>query len=232
MGRSPARTSLRTSIAVEVFFAPLASGCVMSTDPLTVFFEIVRYLPGNGMRFGPICRAVKLQNEVLDQWIKQVAAVTTPDNIVLCDGSPDEIRALEAKMVADGTFIELNGSKYPHSFLHRSHPSDVARTEQLTFICSENKDDAGPTNNWMSPAEAKSRVWPLFSKAMAGRTMYVVPYLMGPVDSPNARIGVEITDSAYVVANLRVMTRMGDVALRRLGNSPNFVKGLHSLGDL
>jgi phosphoenolpyruvate carboxykinase (GTP) len=174
----------------------------------------------------------RLQNEFLDSWVKSIAAVTTPDNVVICDGSSEEIRALETKMVADGTFIELNGSKYPHSFLHRSHPSDVARTEQLTFICSEKKDDAGPTNNWMSPDEATSRVWPLFSKCMAGRTMYVVPYLMGPPDSPNARVGVEITDSAYVVANLRVMTRMGDVALRRLGTSANFVKGLHSLGDL
>ena len=185
------------------------------------------------MRFAPRCDAVnQLQNQFLDQWIQAIATIATPDDIVLCDGSSEEIGGLEKKMVADGTFIALNGSRYPHSFLHRSHPSDVARTEQLTFICCEKKEDAGPTNNWMSPAEAKSRVWPLFSKAMAGRTMYVVPYLMGPADSPYARVGVEITDSAYVVANLRVMTRMGDVALRRLGNSSNFVKGLHSLGDL
>jgi phosphoenolpyruvate carboxykinase (GTP) len=174
----------------------------------------------------------RLQNEFLDQWVKSIAEVTTPDSIVVCDGSSEEIRKLEAQMVADGTFIELNGSKNPHSFLHRSHPSDVARTEQLTFICSERKEDAGPTNNWMSPDEANSRVWPLFSQSMKGRTMYVVPYLMGPADSPNARVGVEITDSTYVVANLRIMTRMGDIALRRLGSSKNFVKGLHSLGDL
>ncbi|MET0592167.1 MAG: phosphoenolpyruvate carboxykinase, partial [Polyangiaceae bacterium] len=174
----------------------------------------------------------RLQNEFLAQWVKSIAEYTTPEKIVVCDGSDEEIRSLEAQMLADGTFIELNATKNPHSYLHRSHPSDVARTEQLTFICSEKKDDAGPTNNWMSPEEATSKVWPLFKGAMKGRTMYVVPYLMGPEGSANSRVGIEITDSAYVVANLRIMTRMGDVALKRLGNSQNFVKGLHSLGDL
>src|SRR6266849_4370170 len=171
-------------------------------------------------------------NQALFDWIGSIARVTTPDRIVVCDGSAEEIAELEAKMVADGSLIPLDSVRFPHSFLHRSHPSDVARTEQLTFICSESEADAGPTNNWMSPDEARSRVWPLFSKCMAGRTMYVVPYVMGPVASPFSRVGIEITDSPYVVANLRIMTRMGDIALRKLGDSSEFVRGIHSLGDL
>src|SRR6478672_2849454 len=114
----------------------------------------------------------------LRDWVGSVADVTTPDRIVVCDGSDDEIRALESRMLSDGTFLALDPAKYPHCFLHRSHPSDVARTEQLTFICSESRDDAGPTNNWMSPDDARSRVWPLFRGAMKGRTMYVIPYVM------------------------------------------------------
>jgi phosphoenolpyruvate carboxykinase (GTP) len=171
-------------------------------------------------------------NVALSDWIESIARVTTPSRIVVCDGSDRELRGLEAEMVADGSLIPLDAAKFPHSFLHRSHPSDVARTEQLTFICSESREDAGPTNNWMSPDDARARVWPLFSKCMAGRTMYVVPYVMGPVASPFSRVGVEITDSPYVVANLRIMTRMGDIALRKLGDSESFVRGVHSLGDL
>ena len=173
-----------------------------------------------------------MKNEALEAWVKSVAEVTTPDEVVWCDGSDAEMAALEAQMVADGTFIELNPTKYPHSFLHRSSPNDVARTEHLTFICSAKKEDAGPTNNWMSPEEANQRVWPLFKGAMKGRKMYVVPYLMGPVGSKYSRVGVEITDSPYVVANMRIMTRMGKVALEHLGTSDDFVKGVHSLGDL
>ena len=173
-----------------------------------------------------------MKNEVLESWVKSVAEVTTPDEVVWCDGSDAEMAALEAQMLADGTFIELNPTKYPHSFLHRSNPNDVARTEHLTFICSAKKEDAGPTNNWMSPDEANERVWPLFKGAMKGRKMYVVPYLMGPVGSAYSRVGVELTDSPYVVANMRIMTRMGKVALEHLGTSDDFVKGVHSLGDL
>jgi phosphoenolpyruvate carboxykinase (GTP) len=171
-------------------------------------------------------------NEALFDWIDSVARVTTPSRIVVCDGSDEEIDGLERQMVEDGSLIPLDDAKYPHCFLHRSHPSDVARTEQLTFICSESREDAGPTNNWMSPEEARNRVWPLFWGSMAGRTMYVVPYVMGPVASPFSRVGVELTDSPYVVANLRIMTRMGDIALRKLGDSTDFVRGIHSLGDL
>lgn len=173
-----------------------------------------------------------MKNEALEAWVKSVAEVTLPDEVVWCDGSEAEILALEAEMVKDGTFIELNAEKYPHSYLHRSDPTDVARTEHLTFICSEKEEDAGPTNHWMSPADAEKKVWPLFKGAMKGRKMYVIPYLMGPVGSDYSRVGVEITDSPYVVANMRIMTRMGKVALEHLGQSDDFVKGVHSLGDL
>ena len=170
-------------------------------------------------------------NETLRAWVDSVAAVTRPDSVVWCDGSAAEIEALERKMLADGTFLPLS-DKLPHSFLHRSSPTDVARTEHLTFICSEKKEDAGPTNNWMSADDARAKVWPLFEGAMKGRTLYVVPYLMGPEGSKASRVGVELTDSAYVVANMRIMTRMGKVALDHLGDSSDFVKGIHSLGDL
>jgi phosphoenolpyruvate carboxykinase (GTP) len=135
-------------------------------------------------------------------------------------------------MLADGTLERLHPQHAPGSYLHRSHPSDVARTEHLTFIASRTREGAGPTNNWMSPQEARERVFPLFDGAMKGRTLYVVPYVMGPLGSPFSRVGVEITDSAYVVANMRLMTRMGKAALDQLGGSEDFVPGLHSLGDL
>jgi len=135
-------------------------------------------------------------------------------------------------MLADGNFIELNQQTYPHCHLHRSNPNDVARTEGLTFICARQMSDAGPTNNWMAPADAKEKVRPLFEGAMKGRTMYVVPYILGPASSPYSKVGVEITDSAYVAASMRIMSRMGKPALDRLGSSDDFVPGLHSLGDL
>ena len=171
-------------------------------------------------------------NQSLSAWVTEVARQTQPEKIVWCEGSEEERRALVAEMVADGTLIELNGATHPGCHLHRSHPTDVARTEHLTFICSENEADSGPTNNWMSPDDARRKVGPLFDGAMKGRTMYVVPYLMGPVGSPSAKVGVEITDSPYVVANMRIMTRMGRVALDALGDSSDFCRGLHSLGDL
>jgi len=135
-------------------------------------------------------------------------------------------------MLRDGTFIELNQKTYPNCHLHRSNSNDVARTESVTFICTRQMDDAGPTNNWMAPADAKEKVRPLFDGAMKGRTMYVVPYILGPASSPYSKIGVEITDSAYVAASMRIMSRMGKAALDRLGSSDDFVPGLHSLGDL
>ncbi|MBM2836295.1 MAG: pckG, partial [candidate division NC10 bacterium] len=158
--------------------------------------------------------------------------MTRPDRIHWCDGSDEEYHRLIEGMVGDGTLIRLNQKSYPGCYLHRSNPSDVARTEHLTFICTSRKEDAGPTNNWMAPKEARERVGKLFEGSMKGRTLYVVPYIMGPAGSPYSRLGVEITDSPYVVANMRLMTRMGKVALERLSGSNGFVPGLHSLGDL
>jgi phosphoenolpyruvate carboxykinase (GTP) len=169
----------------------------------------------------------------VEQWVDEVARHTRPDNIVWCDGSDAENERLIGQMVDDGTLIRLNQQALPNCFLHRSNPQDVARTEHLTFICSEKAEDAGPTNNWMAPGEARDKVWPLFDASMRGRTMYVVPYIMGPVESPYAKVGVEITDSAYVVANMRIMTRMGQVAIDRINaGATDWVPGLHSLGDL
>jgi phosphoenolpyruvate carboxykinase (GTP) len=168
----------------------------------------------------------------LENWVEEASRLTKPARIVWCDGSPSEHDRLAAEMLRDGSFIELNPKTHPNCYLHRSDPYDVARTEQVTFICTREKDDAGPTNNWMSPEEGKQKLTPLFNGAMRGRTMYVVPYIMGPVDSPYSRVGVEITDSAYVVESMRIMSRMGKPALDRLGSSDYFVPGLHSLGDL
>jgi len=168
----------------------------------------------------------------LESWVEESARLTKPSKIVWCDGSEAENDRLTAEMLSDGTFIELNQKTYPNCHLHRSNPNDVARTESVTFICTRQRDDAGPTNNWMVPADAKEKVRPLFDGAMKGRTMYVVPYIMGPANSPYSKIGVELTDSAYVAASMRIMSRMGKIALDRLGRSDDFVPGLHSLGDL
>jgi phosphoenolpyruvate carboxykinase (GTP) len=171
-------------------------------------------------------------NSTLRAWVDECARQTRPARVVWCDGSQEEYDRLIDEMLRAGTLQSLNPAEYPGCTLHRSHPTDVARTEQLTFICTERQEDAGPTNNWMSPRDAEERVGRLFDGCMEGRTLYVVPYLMGPAGSPYSRVGVEITDSAYVVANLRIMTRMGQPALEQLGSSDDFVRGLHSLGDL
>jgi phosphoenolpyruvate carboxykinase (GTP) len=168
----------------------------------------------------------------LEQWVNDVAKMTRPQKVVWCDGSAAEYEDLIERMLDDGTLMRLNQEAYPDCYLHRSHPSDVARTEHLTFICSPEREDAGPTNNWMPPKEARDKVGKLFEGSMQSRTMYVVPYIMGPVESPYSQVGVEITDSPYVAASMRIMTRMGKVALDRLGASDDFVPGLHSVGDL
>jgi phosphoenolpyruvate carboxykinase (GTP) len=168
----------------------------------------------------------------VERWVEEVAATLLPDRVSWCDGGDAENARLVEGMLADGTLHALDPRTAPGCYLHRSHPTDVARTEHLTFIASPAREAAGPTNNWMSPAEARQRVWPLFAGAMKGRTLYVVPYVMGPPGSPFARVGVEVTDSPYVVASMRIMTRMGRVALDQLGSSEDFVPGLHSLGDL
>jgi phosphoenolpyruvate carboxykinase (GTP) len=168
----------------------------------------------------------------LNAWVTEVAALTRPDAVVWCDGSDEENAALIAQMQADGTLLPLNGQTHPDSWLHRSHPDDVARVEHLTFVCTSEKDDAGPNNHWMAPTDGHAQMDALFDGCMRGRTMYVVPYCMGPIDSPLSRCGVEITDSPYVVANMRIMTRMGAPALERIEREGTFVKGLHSTGEL
>jgi phosphoenolpyruvate carboxykinase (GTP) len=168
----------------------------------------------------------------VEKWVEEVARLTQPERIHWCDGSEAENQKLIHQMLDTGTLIGLNQKKYPGCYLHRSDPTDVARTEHLTFICSSKKEDAGPTNNWMSPGDAKEEVGSLFTGSMKGRTMYVVPYIMGPATSPHSRVGVEITDSPYVAVSMRIMARMGQVALQRLGTADDFVPGLHSLGDL
>jgi len=168
----------------------------------------------------------------LESWVEEAAKLTKPDRIVYCDGSESEYRRMIDLLLRAGDTFQLNEKTYPNCHLHRSSVNDVARTEHLTFICSPDKDDAGPTNNWMDPDAAKHKVGALFDGAMRARTMFVVPYIMGPVSSPISRVGVEVTDSPYVVASMRTMSRMGQVALDRLGPSNEFVPGLHSLGDL
>ncbi len=168
----------------------------------------------------------------LEQWVEETARLTKPKDIHWCDGSESENQGLIEGMLDDGTLLALNQEKYPNCYLHRSDPKDVARTEHLTFVCTKEKDDAGPNNNWMLPAGAKEKVGGLFKGSMQDRTLYVVPYIMGPETSPYSQVGVEITDSAYVAASMRIMTRMGQAALDRLGSSDKYVKGLHSLGDL
>ncbi len=172
------------------------------------------------------------QNQELNQWISEVQSLTKPENVVWCDGSEQEYQAMLELMLADGTLKVLNQETHPNCYLHLSDPEDVARVEHLTFICTDSKEDAGDNNNWMSIAEAKSKMNALYDGCMKGRTMYVIPYCMGPIDSPYSRCGVEITDSPYVVINMKLMTRMGTPALSRIESEGVFVKGLHSIGEL
>ncbi len=168
----------------------------------------------------------------LENWVKEVANLTQPENIVWCTGTDAEKTQLDDVLLASGDYHKLNQETHPNCFLHLSDPQDVARVEHLTFICTEEKDDAGPNNNWMSPQKAHAKIDELFEGCMQGRTMYVIPYCMGPIDSPISRCGVEITDSAYVVQNMRLMTRMGAPALNRIEREGGFIKGLHSNGEL
>ena len=158
-------------------------------------------------------------NPELLKWVAEMAALTKPDRIVWCDGSEEEKKRLTEEAVAQKILEPLNQEKLPGCYLHRSNPNDVARVEQLTFICTPTKDEAGPTNNWMAPEEAYAKLGKLFDGSMKGRTMYVIPYVMGPLGSPLSKVGVELTDSVYVVLNMRIMTRMGAVALDMLGDS-------------
>ncbi len=174
----------------------------------------------------------------LERWVDEQAALTKPKKVYWCDGSEAEAHRLieigmrEERINGQPVFMELNQKSWPNAYYHRSHPTDVARTEHLTFVCYPDRETAGPNNNWMDPDEAKARMRKLSEGCMKGRTMYVLPYMMGHPDSPYAKACVQITDVSYVAVSMRIMTRMGKTAIERIGNSGDFVKGVHSIGDL
>jgi phosphoenolpyruvate carboxykinase (GTP) len=170
-------------------------------------------------------------NKSLRDWVESIRQITTPDRVFWVDGSEAEKEFLLDEAVRTGVLQVLNQEKLPGCYYHRSNPNDVARVEQCTFICTPAKDEAGPTNNWAAPREMYEKLYGLLRGGMAGRTMYVVPYLMGPAGSPMTKVGIEITDSIYVVLNMRIMSRTGKVALEQLGESDDFNRGVHSVLD-
>lgn len=173
------------------------------------------------------------KNPNVNAWVDEMIALTKPDNVVWIDGSDEQLQALREEALSTGEMIEMNQDEYPGCLYHRTLPNDVARVEDRTFICSKNKEDAGPTNNWCDPQEMYAKLTPMYDGVMKGRTMYVIPYSMGPIGSPLAKVGVELTDSIYVVLNMDIMTRMGAKAFDNLGDTSNdFVRGLHSKADV
>ena len=171
-------------------------------------------------------------NQFVRGWIANCVALCQPDRVFWCDGSAAERQMLLDQGVRDGIFIRLNPEKRPNCFLHRSNPNDVARSEQLTFICTPSEDMAGPTNNWLNDRQGYAKLRPLFEGCMKGRTMYIVPFVMGPIGSPLAKVGVQVTDSLYVAVSMSIMTRMGRVAWDQLGEGDEFTRCLHGLGDV
>lgn len=171
-------------------------------------------------------------NKTVNVWIDEIAALTQPDQIVWINGSEEEKARLEAEAIATGELLKLNEEALPGCFYHRTKKNDVARVEARTFICAESKDEAGETNNWMEPSEAYTMLKGIAAGAMKGRTMYVIPYSMGPVGSPLSKIGIELTDSIYVVLNMRIMTRIGDAVIKQLGDSTDFVRCVHCKVDV
>ena len=173
------------------------------------------------------------KNPNVNAWVDEMIALTTPDKVVWIDGSDEQLEALRQEALATGEMVKMNEELYPGCLYHRTKPNDVARVEDRTFICSNKKEDAGPTNNWMDPNEMWGMLEPMYKGVMKGRTMYVIPYSMGPIGSPLAKVGVELTDSIYVVLNMDIMTRVGTKAFENLGDtSDDFVRGLHSKADV
>ena len=171
------------------------------------------------------------QNQKLLGWVADMQKICKPDAVVWINGSKEQLDALRAEACATGEIAPLNQEKLPGCYIHRTALNDVARVEHRTFICTRSESDAGPTNNWMDPKEAYAMMYGLFDGSMKGRTMYVIPYSMGPIGSPFSKIGIELTDSIYVVLNMHIMTRIGDAVLEALGDG-DFVKGLHSKADI
>ena len=171
-------------------------------------------------------------NPTLKKWLEDMQALLTPDEVVWIDGSEEQLEALRKEAVESGEMIKLNEEKLPGCYLHRTLPNDVARVEDRTFICSKTKENAGPTNNWCDPEEMYTKLYNIARGTYKGRTMYVIPYSMGPIGSPIAKIGIEITDSIYVVLNMAIMTRIGSKVLEVLGDSNDWVRGLHAKCDV
>src|SRR5258708_5520902 len=172
------------------------------------------------------------EHKHLAAWVDEIAQLCQPEQVYFCDGSDTEKERLTQECLESGELEELNQAKWPGCFWSRSDVNDVARTEQLTFICTPTKEEAGVTNNWMAPQEAYRKVGEIFRGSMKGRPMYVIPFIMGPGGSPFSKIGIQITDSRYVTLNMRIMTRMGKIALDELGTSGDFTKCLHGKADL